>query len=228
MKRFFALILLLLLTVSLPAQVKVGGTAKVGGTVKTSVSTGGGGGGGTASDDFNRANGGLGANWTTVFDFGSFAINTNQVTSSDTSGAWWAGAGSFTDDQYSQITIVTHNSTAAQGAGVRMSGTSFVTTKGYFCGMTSSSPQTRVKLFKMNADATFTDIVNDIDAPTITNGDVLKLSVTFSGGVNTLTCTRNGSGVTPLTGVTDSTIGTGGKPGFLVGTAVDTWSAGAP
>lgn len=59
-----------------------------------------------ATDNFNRANGGLGANWTQSPSLGALAITSNQVTGpSSTAGAAWWNADAFNDDQYSQITL---------------------------------------------------------------------------------------------------------------------------
>lgn len=188
--------------------------------------TAGSGGGSSASDDFNRADGGLGGNWTQMWSFASLGVTSNKA---GTDGAaFWSGAGSFGDNYHSETIIDTQNNSAFNGTGVRMSGTSFGTAKGYFCGTNTNSPANRIKLFMMNADSTITDLVNSLSAPNISNGDVIKLTVTFSGGVNTLTCAQNGSNIGVLTGITDSTLGGGGKPGFVVGTAVDNWSAGTP
>lgn len=237
MRKLLALIPLLLLAVALSAQVKIGGAGKVGGTVKSAITTGGG--GPTASDDFNRADDptGLGGNWTTQVTALGCQIVSNQATGeSSDCYAVWNGAGTFTDNQYSQLTIVTF--TASQGAavGVRLSGAGvgLANVKGYYCGATrdTGAGDDRYKIWYLNSDATPTQVAAVTGStPTVTSGDVIKLEVTFSGGVNTLTCSRNGSALTGLTGVTDSTIGTGGKPGVLVGASTaraDNWSAGAP
>ena len=54
----------------------------------------------SGSDDFNRADGGLGANWAAISD-GGMAIASQQVTGAAgvLTGDTWA-AGSFTSDQY--------------------------------------------------------------------------------------------------------------------------------
>jgi hypothetical protein len=192
--------------------------------------TGGGGSGELASDDFNRADGPLGSNWTTVYDFGALAISSNQVTGGGGEGlVRWSGAGSFTDDQYSQVTMTAVTAGATQGVAVRLTGTSFATAKGYMCGSISTTGNLRYRIFYMNADSDFTQVaVEDSGTLDVQAGDVIKLVVTFSGGVNTLTGYRNGVAISGLIGVTDSTIGSGGKPGFAVRNIADTWSAGTP
>jgi len=73
-----------------------------------------------ATDNFNRANGGLGSNWTTGVDGNDPQISSNQVaaTSGDDFGAFWS-ADSFSNDQYSQITIATQGPTPYSGVLVR-------------------------------------------------------------------------------------------------------------
>lgn len=63
-----------------------------------------------ATDNFNRADGGLGANWTTANSKEDPAIVSNQVqdssnTGTTNAGAFWS-ANTWPDDQYSQIQIV--------------------------------------------------------------------------------------------------------------------------
>jgi hypothetical protein len=218
MKKLFAMLALTITVwLAVPAQDII---------IRKRKAAAGDGGGSSASDNFNRANGGLGSNWTQVWTFGSLGVLNDAVGSDGV--AFWAGSGSFTDDQFSQVTVTTVLSGGTQGAGVRLSGTSFGTAKGYFCGSASSNVAGRYCLFKINSDSTFTVITDATGNPTVANGDSIKLSVTFSGGTNTLTCSRNGTNLTGLVGITDSSIGSGGKPGFATGTAIDDWSAGAP
>ena len=73
-----------------------------------------------ASDDFDRAAGGLGANWTSIRD-GGLSISSHAVTArSGLAGDIWT-AGTFTSDQYSQIEVTSTQLTGAQwiGAAVR-------------------------------------------------------------------------------------------------------------
>ena len=76
----------------------------------------------SASDNFNRADGGLGANWTAISD-GGMAIASQQVTG--TAGALtgdiWT-ANTFTSDQYSQVQVTSTQLSGAQwvGAAVRL------------------------------------------------------------------------------------------------------------
>lgn len=73
-----------------------------------------------ASDDFNRAAGGLGANWTGIRD-GGLSISSHAVTGrSGLAGDIWT-AGTFTSNQYSQIEVTSTQLTGDEwiGAAVR-------------------------------------------------------------------------------------------------------------
>ena len=71
----------------------------------------------SASDDFNRADGGLGSNWTAVSD-GAMAIASQAVigTAGANSGDIWT-ANSFASDQYSQIAVTSTQLTGSQWIG---------------------------------------------------------------------------------------------------------------
>jgi hypothetical protein len=66
------------------------------------------------SDDFNRGDGGLGANWTSVPGKSDPAITSNEVTGDGSSpfhAAAYYSAGTFSEDQYSQVTIKAFHTT---------------------------------------------------------------------------------------------------------------------
>lgn len=78
------------------------------------------------TDDFNRAdNAALGANWTTISGTVALRILTNQCSSVPTggvqtgvfTGAGWTGG----QDHWSQVTVITKNSTSDGGPACRMS-----------------------------------------------------------------------------------------------------------
>ena len=71
----------------------------------------------TASDDFNRADGGLGPNWTAISD-GGMAIASQQVTgtSGGTAGDMWA-ADTFTSDQFSSVEVTSTQLSGGQWVG---------------------------------------------------------------------------------------------------------------
>ena len=71
----------------------------------------------SASDDFNRADGGLGANWTAMSD-GGMAISSQQVTGS--AGVLTGDmrtAESFSSDQYSEVEVTSTQLTGGQWVG---------------------------------------------------------------------------------------------------------------
>lgn len=234
-KHLLSFFLLACLALSSGAQVRLTGGKLVGGKLTKSA---GGGGGSTASDDFNRADAlTLGSNWTVQVTAYDCQVLSNQARGQNGQCyAFWSGAGSFADDQFSQATFATY--TAAAGilaaVGVRQSGSGFglANVTGYFCGTSRNvgSNDGRYKIWK-NIAGTETLLAEGGAGDLPTAGDVLKLSSTFSGGTTTLTCTKGGSAITNLSGVTDSAIGTGGKPGIVAEQTnidIDTWSAGAP
>jgi hypothetical protein len=70
------------------------------------------------ADEFNRADGGLGANWTGMRD-GSLAISSHAVTgtsASGTSGGMWVSS-ALAADQYSQLEVTSAQLTGAQWIG---------------------------------------------------------------------------------------------------------------
>ena len=72
----------------------------------------------TASDNFNRANGSLGPNWTNISD-GGLAIVSQAAAgtaSAGVSGDIWT-AGTFTSDQYSQVAVTSTQLTGGQWIG---------------------------------------------------------------------------------------------------------------
>ena len=76
----------------------------------------------SASDDFNRADGSLGPDWTAISD-GGMAISSQQVagTARGTSGDMWA-ADTFTSDQFSSVEVTSTQLSGGQwvGPAVRM------------------------------------------------------------------------------------------------------------
>jgi hypothetical protein len=88
-----------------------------------------------ATDDFGRANGGLGANWTTAGSAMSAPqIATNQVqvfaVGSDSGAIWNADA--FPNDQYAKVTLKTLNTDNGRCVGVQLR-TNSGTNDGYQC-----------------------------------------------------------------------------------------------
>src|SRR5215472_1524431 len=142
------------------------------------------------TDNFNRANGGLGANWTTSSDLataggGSLQISGNQVVSSPTNVnfiSFYSGA-TFPNDQYAQATIIggiPGYSTAGvvvrhQGSG----GSSFYLFNGY-----PGAGPSQVAYFR--CDAGNWTLLASYNAP-VNSGSILKLRVvgsTLTGSVD--------------------------------------------
>lgn len=93
-----------------------------------------------ATDNFNRANGGLGANWESLnsIDGGEVEISSNVIGGANT-GAFavsrWVGAGTFSDDQYSSLVFLeTDFGVSPYGMGVvaRASGDTDTTRDYYY------------------------------------------------------------------------------------------------
>jgi hypothetical protein len=167
----------------------------------------------SAYDNFSRANGGLGSNWTTMN--AGLTISSNQVTAntgSDASSLWAAGS-SFAPDQFSEFTVTSYNGTAEfPGVLVRASGTN----NWYSC----LADSTTIFLQK-NVAGTKSNLSSG--SSTGAAGDVIRAEVQGS----TITCYKNGAAV--LT-ATDTAL-TSGSPGFEIGAsagtaAVKNWSGG--
>jgi len=97
-------------------------TAAVTVTVKTDDGSGTGGSATLASDDANRADGAIGANWATVGASGGFAIKTNQFANGATLNvASYYTAVASPNDQWSQATVKAMSSLNWIGVAVRHS-----------------------------------------------------------------------------------------------------------
>ena len=173
---------------------------------------------GAATDDFNRADGSLGPNWTDMND-GGLAISSQQVvgTTSGTSGDIRTGE-SYASDQYSQIEITSTQLSGGQwiGAAVRAQNGGQNTYLGlYFWN--NGDPD--LMLFK-RINGGWTQLGSTYASGALAAGTQLELTVTGSN----LTFLENG--VARIT-ATDSSL-TGGAPGIMAfGTpAADNWSGG--
>ena len=172
----------------------------------------------SASDDFNRADGGLGANWTAVSD-GGMAIASQQVTGTvgKTTGDLWA-ANTFTSDQFSQVQVTSTPLSGGQwvGAAVRMQGSGQTGYVGLY-NWNSGSPV--LEIFKRSGGG-WAQLSGAYSSGPLAAGTQLQLTAVGS----TISFWQNG--VKRLS-VTDSSI-TGGAPGMMAygnGTA-DSWSGG--
>lgn len=172
-----------------------------------------------ASDDFNRANGGLGPNWTAISDGGM------TISSQVLSGAAGATTGDirtseiFTSDQYSKVVITSTQLTGGQwvGPAVRVQGGGRDAYLGVYY-WNSGSPELR--LYKRDAGI-WKQLGSPYSCGPLAAGT--KLELTAVG--NTISLLENGI---QRIRVTDKTF-VGGAPGIMAyGNAeVDNWSSTA-
>ena len=156
-----------------------------------------------ATDNFNRGDGGLGANWTDTADEGSTpSIVSNQVTSSGglDAAAFW-NAHSFNNDQYSQITITDAGGDFC-GPVVRANTTDFVF---------GQENGTNVKIYWYNGGA-YTEVASA--AYSVQNNDVLRLEAigtTFSLYVNDVLKASGSNASAPASGKPGLNVSSTGK-----------------
>lgn len=177
-------------------------------------------GGGPTTDNFNRADETpLAGNWTRVpGETGTINLSGNAVTpnSINFDTAYYYNAGSFGNDQYSQIKVTVSGAAAGAGLGVIVRASTSVDTY-YRCVLDGAG---NIEFGSVVA-STFTFIAGR--TVTYSAGAILKLDVTGT----TFTITYNGTqaGAT----ITDSSISTG-KPGIAYSSVVtsasgDDWQA---
>jgi hypothetical protein len=164
----------------------------------------------SAYDNFNRANGAIGANWTVTN--GGFNVAGNVLAgTAGTNLAFW-NAGTFSNAQFAQVTVASLNgATDFVGVDVLLSAGN----NGYSC--VENNAALLLQKLTAGAGATLTSSAT-AGAP----GDVLRLEVA-PGGV--LTCSRNGT--TAIT-ATDATF-TSGSPAieqFGNVATMENWSGG--
>jgi hypothetical protein len=199
-----------------------GGSGTVGSANVTSVvvtcAASGGSGTLTAADDFNRANGALGGNWTAISD-GAMTISSQVVAGGSTGQSGdTRTAETYTSSQYSQVQVTSTQLTGGQwiGPAVRsQNGGQNLYLGIYFWN--SGSPQLR--LYERNSGS-FTQLGASFATSALAAGATLKLTATGT----TISFLLNG---TPVITVTDTTL-TGGAPGIVAfGTAkADNWAGG--
>ncbi len=134
-----------------------------------------------AADNFNRADGTLGANWSDTAD-GGLAIASDEVAGTNpggNSGDTWT-ATSFSSDQYSQIDVSATPLTGGQwiGVGVRTQNSG---ADGYYgiYDWNGGSPQ--LMLFKRTTDGGWQQLGSSYASGTLPAGTKLKLEAAGSG-----------------------------------------------
>jgi hypothetical protein len=173
----------------------------------------------TASDDFNRANGALGANWTSTSD-GGLTIN-SQVAAGATSGApsgsIWS-AGTFTSNQFSQIEVTSTQLTGGQwiAAVVRAQNSG----KNGYAGLYFWNNGSPVMMIFKRTNGNWTQLGSTYNSGALAAGTQLQLKAAGA----TISLLQNG---VQRISVTDSTYA-GGSPGVMAyGTGrTDNWAGG--
>jgi hypothetical protein len=171
----------------------------------------------TASDTFDRANGALGANWTTTPGLAAPQISGNTVragTANSVNSAYWS-ATTFGSDQFSSGTMpASSGASYGPGLAVRLSGT-----KGYFLWYGNSAGT--VSLWRMDSASSWTQLKTSAALSVTPATDVWKIQVTGS----TVSGYQNGNLVVTTT---DTKI-TSGSPGvwlYYAANQIDNWSGG--
>ncbi len=173
----------------------------------------------TVTDNFNRADGALGANWAAIPAHSALTIVSDTCRASATSTfcaqIWDADA--FSSDQYSAATIGTASTSGAEAVGVIVRAKTGVD-EFYLGFVTSANWQIYLRLGGL-----YTLLASGASASS--PGDVIKLEVIG----NDLTLYKNGGVITIFT-ATGGQIITGGKPGILIfdtgnSLSVDDWES---
>src|ERR1700761_5598011 len=171
----------------------------------------------TVSDNFDRANGALGSNWTTTPGTAAPQISGNTLhagTASSLNSAYWS-ASTFGNDQFAQGTLPgSSGGNYGPGLAVRLSGT-----KGYFLWYGNSA--NTVSLWRMDSASSWTQLASSAALTVPPATDVWKIQVVGS----TISGYQNGNLVVQAT---DTAITTG-SPGvwlYYAANQIDNWSGG--
>jgi hypothetical protein len=181
----------------------------------------GGGGGSVATDNFNRANGALGPNWSAGEN--SLVVSTNTVTASvgPASAAW---VGTFGNDQFAEISPSFLGTTASDvvGVTVRMTsnGSDF-----YHARWFGNAGSPVIQVYKRVASGALSQLASSVPTTQPASTDVLRLEVTG----NSITVKLNGNPVTGLTAISDASVPSGGSPGVRMNgnSTGDNWNGGS-
>lgn len=142
-----------------------------------------------AADTFDRSNTGtLGANWSVgTGASGQFEILSNAANCPSGTGTAvdYYSAVSWPADQYSEVTLGTVGTTSDEGSGPAVRWSSSAHT-GYFV----QTNTTETYLYRVNAGSYSSPLATGAACAA---NDVLKLTVTGTGGTVSLVCTKNGN-----------------------------------
>jgi hypothetical protein len=169
------------------------------------------------SDNFNRANGSLGAGWAATSD-GAMAISSQVVigTAGQNTGEIRTGE-TYSSDQYSQIEVTSTQLTGTQwiGAGARLQNSG---QSGYVGLYTWNSGSPQLQLFVRNAGS-WSQLGNSYNSGALPAGTQLRVVAVG----NTIALLQNG---VQRIAVSDSTF-SGGAPGIMANGAAtgDNWAA---
>ena len=184
-----------------------------------------------AADNFDRADGGLGANWTTVGAFTAPAIVSNLVQPGILGGSGSLAvrtAEPFGSDQYVQMTITTLATASNRIAGVIMRNANPANRTNYECqALGPLGSTTTLTIYRFNAGAP-TVLATTGAAATVASGDILYCEVVGS------TVTLKINGVTKVGPIVDGSPIASGKPGIVAysfagatsNVQLNDWSAG--
>ncbi len=140
------------------------------------VSTGGGGPGVSTPvlDDFNRANGSAGPNWSTLMSFfAGLAITNNQAVSAANKYTWDAWATSYGPDSEAYATIAATAGTDTIRIGARVSGVGSNNYSGYFVSISPNGDWSIIRVDNGNAPVTLATGVNQPLSP----GDKIAIQI---------------------------------------------------
>lgn len=171
-----------------------------------------------AVDTFNRTDGGLGANWTTVSGLTGHNVSSNGVRGGGAGrqGSLWS-ADTFGNDQYAQLVIATNN---ANYAGVILRGS--VDGAGYYLSVGAYGAAYYIE------KCTAADVCSTLNTgnPSWTPGDLLRCEV--SGSSSTLLqCFQNGALFASYTDSASPILsGFAGLAGYNPDAEADNWEAG--
>lgn len=225
MRKLFSLTILLLLATSLPAQVKIGGTARVGGTATVRTPPVGGFPNAAIIDDFNRANETPITGWTDTWEVGSvgFSVFSNAArTASNANGTVYRSTTNYGPEVDVAVTLAAVSSYEQVALMLANEGTSGV--DGYVLSYGGGS----LEFYRVDNGA-FNIIAACTASVTLSGGDAVGVRRVTGGNFTTYTCTSgagcgtSGVGWTQRGTCTDNTYTSAGKVGLRAGGSSSTF-----